>query len=534
MFRKAIKMLVLKRFLNQKGKKKNNILVMLNIKKIDFVPAIVLAFSTCFFFYFFLILNVSFLIIGFFLVALIITLFLIRHVLPKKLLIFLVIVVIGFSASCIAHIRLNILKMPFLSLAQTERIEKVTILLSEDVKPRGHKYYASKVEILKCKCKDCSTYSCKGRIIVLFPATIIKENYSGGISLNRGNEVSMFCKGLKIEVQGYFPKEKNLKDKPQKTFFVYEKAPIIFLGWKNKLLLYRTHLRFSINRLLYGWGKAGSLLLALLEANKDFISLKDSTSFRNAGLSHVLALSGMHLAIIGLLSTYFVSFFLSKKALKFFLIASSFIFLFFAGASPSLIRAFLMLSIISIARLLCVKVNLLGVLSFTFTIHLILFPEDSLTLSFMLSYSALFGILVCSKAISYFFNSFLPDVLNESLSASLGATFFTIPIVAISIKQVAIIGIISTCIISPLISIFLMLGIVFIFLSLLFPPSYRVVGYLLNLFYDCIIHIVYFFTKFPVLKIENYPLSFFPVIFAIFLIVFYKIRTERDLKKLKF
>ena len=505
---------------------------MLDLKEFNFIPAIVLAFSTCFFFYFFLLLDTSFLMIVLSLVLICVILLLARQLALKQ--VFVLMMIIGFFISSIAHFRLNLSKMPILSLAKIEKIEKITILLNEDVKACGAKYYVSRSEILKCKYKDGSIYSCKGKIKVFFPATLIRENYLGRASLNRRNDVSIFCKGLKIEVQGYFNKEKKLKSYVPKTFFVYEKAHITFLSWENKLLLYRTHLRFLINRLLYGWEKAGSLLLALLTANKDFISLEDSSSFRNAGLSHVLALSGMHLSIIGFLSTFFVSFLSNKKAIKLILIASSFVFLFFAGASPSLIRAFLMLTLIAVARLLYIKVNLLGVLCFTFTIHLMLFPEDSLSLSFILSYSALFGILVCSKAISYFLNSFTPDVLNESISASLGATFFTIPIIAISIKQIALIGIISTCVISPLISIFIILGIIFIFLSLLFPQLYEILGYLLNLFYDFIIHIVYFFAKFPVLKIENYPLSFIPLIFAIFIIVFYKMKKEKELKRLIF
>ncbi len=508
--------------------------MMLDSKNFNFVPAIVLAFSTCFFFYFFFILNISILVKSLFMVLIFIVIILSRCFASQKVFIFILIIAIGFLISSIAVFRLNLSKIPFLSLAQTNKIEKITFVLNEDVKPSGVKFYKASAKLLRCKYKDDSMFSCNGIITVFFPATIIRENYMGSSTLNRHNDVSMFCKGVKIEVQGYFSKDGKVKENTQKNFFVFEKAPISFLGWQNNLLLYRTHLRFLINRLLYGWKKAGSLLLALLSANKDFISLEDSSSFRRAGLSHVLALSGMHLAIIGFLSTYFVSFLLSKKALKLFLIVSSFTFLFFAGASPSLIRAFLMLTIIAIARLLYVKVDLLGVLCFTFTIHLILFPEDSLTLSFMLSYAALFGILVCSESIYYFFNPILPDVLNESISASLGATFFTIPIIAFSIKQIAFIGVISTCIISPFISIFIMLGIIFILLSLIFPQLYSILGDILNLFYDFIIRIVYFFASFPVVKIENYPFSFIPLICSIFIIVLYKIRKEKNLKKLVF
>ncbi|MGP1520357.1 MAG: ComEC/Rec2 family competence protein [Treponema sp.] len=516
----------------QKNREKNNIYVMLNLKNFNFVPSIVLAFSTCLFFYLSLAFNTLITLV--FLLFVCILLILIRHIVPQKSFALILFIVLGFFISNIAHIRLNILEMPILSLAQTKKIEKITIVLDEDVKPAGHKYYKARGRIFKCKYQDGSIYSCKGRITTIFPSRIIKENYMGNCAVSRHNEVSIFCQGIQIEVSGSFSKDNRFKRNTSKTFFVYEKSPIRFLGWKNKVLLYRTHLRFLINRMLYGWKKAGSLLLALLTANKDFISLEDSLSFRKAGLSHVLALSGMHLAIIGFLSTYFASFLLNKKSLKLLLIIASFTFLFFAGASPSLIRAFFMLTIIAIAKLLYVEVNLLGVLCFTFTIHLVFFPEDSLTLSFMLSYGALFGILVCSNAIYYFLNSFLPDILNESISASLGATFFTTPIIAFTIKQISFICIISTCIISPLISIFLMLGIIFIFISLIFPQLYEILGYILNLFHAVIIYIVYFFANFPVLVIENYIFSFIPLILAIFVIVFYKIKQKEDSQKLIF
>ncbi|MGP1438274.1 MAG: ComEC/Rec2 family competence protein [Treponema sp.] len=443
------------------------------------------------------------------------------------------VIIIGAFIANIGYIRLIVLASPITSLAETKKIEKITVILTEDATPRGHKYYKARANILLCKYKDGSSYSSNGNITIFLPSIFITQNYMGGSISNKHSNINMFCKGIKIEISGHFSKNSSFNSQ---AFFVSDKADVIFLCWQNKIFLYRTHLRFLINRLLYGWGKAGYLLLALLTANKDFISLEDVSSFRKAGLSHVLALSGMHLAVIGLISAYFASFLLNKRTLKLFLIATSFAFLVFAGASPSLIRAFLMLTIIAIAKLLYAKIDLLGVLCFTFSIHLVLFPEDSLTLSFMLSYGALFGILACSKAIFYFLNPFIPDILNGSLSASLGATFFTTPIIALSIKQVSFIGIISTCIISPLISIFLIIGLIFIILSLIFPSLYEILGSILNLFYSLIINIVYFFSSFPILKMENisYTISFIPLIFAILIIYFYKLKRKEQLDALIF
>ena len=526
----------------QNDKKKYNTLVMLARKleyaNFTFIPSVVLAFSTCFCFYIFLLCSLH---IIFFALSLIcvtgIYLFLYR-VVSQKLHVFILMLLIGFFVAIIAYIHLINLKAPIISLAEEEKTKKLTLFLIEDVSPSGYKYYKAKAELLECEYEDGSKYSGKGIITLFLPATFIRQNYMGHSILTKyGNDVSMFCKGIKIEVKGCFSKGNSSIRNFQNSFFVSERDDVIFLGWKNKLLLYRTHLRFLINRHLYGWGKAGYLLFALFTANKDFIPLEDSASFRKAGLSHVLALSGMHLAVIGLLSAYFVSFLLNKRALKLFLIAISFIFLIFAGASPSLIRAFCMLTIIAIAKLLYVEVDLLGVLCFTFSFHLMMFPEDGLTLSFMLSYSALFGILSCGDVIFKFLNPFVPDGLNGSLSASLGATFFTTPIIAFSIKQVAFIGVISTCIISPLISIFLILGIIFTFMSLIFSSLYDILGLILNIFYELIIRIVFFFANFPLLKVEDsfvwYVFSFIPLIFAIFIIYLHKCREKQRFKILR-
>ena len=48
---------------------------------------------------------------------------------------------------------------------------------------------------------------------------------------------------------------------------------------------------------MYMWGSAGGLLLALLSASKEYTSSAFSDAFRLAGLSHILALSGMHVSI---------------------------------------------------------------------------------------------------------------------------------------------------------------------------------------------------------------------------------------------
>ena len=70
--------------------------------------------------------------------------------------------------------------------------------------------------------------------------------------------------------------------------------PHTFYG---RLDYFRALCRLQFKRLMYSWGSAGGLLLALLCGAKEYTSSEISLGFKRAGLSHILALSGMHLSM---------------------------------------------------------------------------------------------------------------------------------------------------------------------------------------------------------------------------------------------
>lgn len=458
-----------------------------------------------------------------------------RHI-HKKLASFFLFICLGIGIATFAYTKLLISLLAPSTLAQRQNVTKITASLLQDAYPAGSSYYRAKVLLLNCKYDDGSTYSCRGEVLLFIPSVFIKQNYRGNATLKkRGSEIEMFSKGLVIEVEGHFAKVKKKESYSMNRFVVSQNSDFKFKCWSSFISAYRAHARFYLNKLLYGWKEAGYLLQALLTANRDFLNVEDAKSFRSAGLSHILALSGMHLAIIGGLAHFFSSLFFGRKLIKFAILIICFLFLTFAGASPSLLRSFFMLCILATSRLLYVKVELLAVLAFTFLLHLFSFPQDALTLSFILSYSALFGILFFGESLYNLLTPFIPDFLCTSISASLGATFATIPFIAISFGQISIIGIVASCIISPLISSFLVLGISFIALAIMMPISYHLCGTILNLFYDTIITIVHIFALFPPIKCEtkmHYALSFLPFLVGIAMVFFEKYWKKRKLSYL--
>ena len=457
----------------------------------------------------------------------------INDFLHKRIPCFLFFLFVGAFIASLAYTKFLLVLLPPKTLASTQKITKVKVALLQDAYPLGSAYYQAKASLLQCKYADGSAYSCKGDVVLAIPSVFIKQNYFGSYATlkRQGAEIEIFSSGLILEVDGHFAKMRRKDVYSMPRFIVSQNSNFEFGGYSSFLYSCRAHLKFRLNKLLFGWKEAGSLLQALLTANRDFLNIEDVNAFRKAGTSHVLALSGMHLAIIGGIASFFSSLLVGRKLVKLSILSICFLFLFFAGASPSLLRSFLMLCIVATSRLLYVKVELLAVLALTFLIHLFSFPQDALTLSFALSYSALFGILVFGNSFSYFLSPFLPDFLCSSMSASLGATFATTPLIAIMLGQISIIGVIATCIISPLISIFLVLGISLIALSLLAPITYHLSGMLLNLFYDSIRFIVHIFALFPVIKCETATscmLSFLPFILALILVV-----VEKKLQNLR-
>ncbi|UTC63500.1 ComEC/Rec2 family competence protein [Treponema sp. OMZ 787] len=390
------------------------------------------------------------------------------------------------------------------SLGELNKVNSIQAELTGEAYPAGEKYYAANAKLISFSYKNGAKFSSSGNIKIFFPSEMVLQNNAYGVSaykafgtaasahasfsVPRKIALTNFSKGVRFEASGHFGTKKSSIS--PLAFFADKSVPE-FLGWKSSVLRFRAFLRFYLMRLLAEWGSAGGLLLALLSANRDFLSKTVSDAFRNAGLAHVLALSGMHVSLVSLTALQMGSIFGKKSlAIKFSLISIIF-FVWFAGAAPSLNRALGMMILIILGRSLGLQPSMLPVLCTMLIFHIAVKPDDALSLGFMLSYGALAGILIFGSAVFDILNGKIPPKILGSFSASIGAQTFTAPIVITKIGSLAPIGIIASVVISPLISAFLIFGLAAIFISLLFPFTGFIFSYLLNGFYD----VIYFFIK---------------------------------------
>lgn len=337
--------------------------------------------------------------------------------------------------------------------------------------------------------KELSTFSTNGKITLLIPKEIIETHYPGKLYSTIGESIFVE-EGSILNVQ-----IEQLNKKTDESFFIVKKAE--FLGWKNFLSKIRGFFRLQFKRLMYMWGNAGGLLLALLSSSKEYTSFEFSNAFRLAGLSHILALSGMHVSIFSTLTEKSFFKILGKNKTNFLSLIIVLLFVWFAGIAPSLTRAMISTIIIFITAKLNLKLKILDVLCLSFLIQLSLYPQDSSSISFILSYLALFGILTVGTYIKPFLTNFLGTTLSSSLSSSIGAVLVTIPVCAVIWGYITPIGIISTIFISPLVTFFLIFGLISVIICLIFPFFTYPLGTILQIVYYLIDNVATLFAKVP-------------------------------------
>jgi competence protein ComEC len=238
--------------------------------------------------------------------------------------------------------------------------------------------------------------------------------------------------------------------------------------------------RFTDSRTGGVWA---GLALALLLGIRDNLDTGLAALYRNAGCSHILALSGMHLAIIVSL----VSFLLKKPlGLRLSVIAGAVIIMaycFIVGPLPSLNRAALMylLGVVSVLGML--KRDMLPLLCMAFLLQIAFAPQSGFSLSFILSYLALAGILVIGRAINGAFAGKIPALILQPVSASLGAFIATAGVSAWFFTELRPIGILAGLVLAPLATVFMALSIAWLGIDFITPALSLLLGKVLSLLY---------------------------------------------------
>ena len=376
------------------------------------------------------------------------------------------------------------------SLLSTEKIIEITgTILSSPARTGNGSYYAATFSLESAA--DARNYksTATGRLKIMIP-TELAEAYSPGRLYSISGRAFLYEAGSHCTFRGRLT---------QDTFYIRECTAASWTPTcRGRLRHYRALCRLHFKRLMYGWGSGGGLLLALLCGAREYTDTATQDAFRRAGLSHILALSGMHLSMFSAIALFFGNRAGIRKLTFVLRISTLIAFVWFAGFSPSLVRAFIC-AMLTIAASIAgaKKPDMLSILCFSFLLQSAICPQDIHSVAFILSYGALAGILLTGSLFNRFYSRFSPRPIASSLSAATGAQTFTAPISLRIFGAFSPIGIVSATVITPFITVFIYSGLLLILLSLLFPILSKPSGIFINLQYTVITYIVNIFSGVP-------------------------------------
>jgi len=278
----------------------------------------------------------------------------------------------------------------------------------------------------------------------------------------------------------------------------------------------RTDIRLSLSGRFQNenWG---GLALALLLGIRDNLDSNFTAQYRDAGLSYILALSGMHLAILTALIAFLLKRPLGLKASAVTSAALIILYCLLVGPMPSLNRSALMYILGITAVLGALPKNSMSILSLSFLIQIVITPQAGNTLSFTLSYLALLGILITGQAFSFLLAGKVPDFLLQPLSLSVGAFLATAGICSFTFGIISPIGIIAGLLIVPLTTIFMIGSIIWLFLSM-FSLSF-LLSFPLSILYNLMESIAAVTGKFPGVCANPFLILIFSFILSVFIII---------------
>lgn len=219
----------------------------------------------------------------------------------------------------------------------------------------------------------------------------------------------------------------------------------------------------------------GAILSALLLGERDYLPDQLRLDFKRIGISHILALSGMHLAILSLGIGKALSLFGVRKKPRLAIIAV-FVLIYMAltGFSVSVVRAGLMLIISTVLFLLSRSKDSLTSLSLAVLIICIITPNSIMDISLWLSALATFGIIA--------FSEFSTDIQKPkdkvkaiiryfvlAIMASVFATSATMAVSTATFGGFSVLTPITTIIFSFLSEIIMYLGCIMMIIGWLIP-----------------------------------------------------------------
>lgn len=235
--------------------------------------------------------------------------------------------------------------------------------------------------------------------------------------------------------------------------------------------------------------KEASLVKAMLLSDKTGLDEYNKTTFKAAGVSHIIVVSGFHLTIIVTLFSLFLSIFIKNKQIRSLLSCGAVVmFMCLVGFTPSIMRAGIMQIAVLLAAASYKAPDSFNTLGIAALIICFINPYTSADIGFLLSFYATLGIVLCEAPISKYIlehlhiskeneekkmpkekkiSTTIVIYLVSIISVTVSAVLFTTPVTILYFRSFALYSILFNLLISPAASLLLCVTVIMVIIGLI-------------------------------------------------------------------
>ncbi|MFQ6038962.1 MAG: DNA internalization-related competence protein ComEC/Rec2, partial [Candidatus Aminicenantales bacterium] len=214
----------------------------------------------------------------------------------------------------------------------------------------------------------------------------------------------------------------------------------------------------------------GAVLEALLLGERRRMDHGLTRSLQEAGIFHLFAISGAHIAIISFLLFSVFRLFRLKEGLRYiFLIVFLVHYALLVEGRPSVMRATVMALAYMVGKLLWRNVHLLNTLSFSAFFLLLFNPVSLFSLGFQLTFAATLSIILFFPRVMSHLPR-LPLRISEIFALSLTAQAGVLPFILLAFNRVTFASLVLNFVAIPLVGLIMAFGAIFLLLSVTYAP----------------------------------------------------------------
>ena len=244
--------------------------------------------------------------------------------------------------------------------------------------------------------------------------------------------------------------------------------------------------------------------------------LKDK--IRYIGLSHIFAMSGLHIGlVIAIFYFIFKKTVKNKRVIEILLLISITLYYFSVKESPSFTRAYIMAVVYLLGKLFYEKIDLGKTLFVSAIISILINPIEIFSVSFQLSYGAMIAITYIFPYVRKI--NYKKFKIFDYILFTITIQIFLIPITVYYFNSIQFLSVISNLILLPLASFYITINYIALFLenfylSFLLKPVIKIL-------YKILIYFIDFFSELPYLSIEctNKKLVYIYIIVFVIIVI---------------